>query len=484
MTSEPGYDVVVVGGGMAGCAAAVSAAALRRGSGCRTLLVEQFGFLGGWATAALVNPFMTHCASDGTPLVAGLFDELRSRLADAGGLLGGSFESECLKFVLQEMALEAGAELRLHSFFTRAEFADDGSIRVELASKSGTRHSEQREESPRPEILRCAQNDNGTQTATQEIACRRLIDCSGDGDAAVSLGASFEMGDENGVPQAVTLMFDMGGVDLVAAMTYVRDHPDQMRFPQLPPDANPNELAQGVVCVAGYYDLIAKARAAGEYHAPGDLIFYIGRPARGEVVFNTTHVGRVDGTSSEDLTRAEIEGRRQMMSIVAFVRKYVPGFENTYLLRSAAHVGVRETRRITGDYVFSAEDVVKARKFADCICRLAYPVDVHSGKGEGYTKDDEEDTSEPVRGVPPPGDWYEIPYRCLLPRGIENVLVAGRCVSSTQAGHGAIRIMPACAAMGQAAGTAAALSLRANVSPRELEAAALIEELRRQGALV
>ncbi|MGC8861361.1 MAG: FAD-dependent oxidoreductase [Armatimonadota bacterium] len=445
------YEVVVIGGGMAGCTAAVSAARY----GCGTLLVEQFGFLGGWSTAALVNPFMTHQASDGTPLVAGIFDELRSHLAEAGGLLGSSFDSECMKFVLQEMALDAGVQLRLHTFFESASFAEDGRIVVTLRSKSGK----------------------------QELVCRRLVDCSGDADAAVSLGANFEMGDQEGLPQAMTLMFDMGGVDLVKAMTYVRDHPDQMRFPKLPPDAEPERLAQGLVSVAGYYDLVARARAAGEYAAPGDLIFYIARPRKGEVVFNTTHIGGVVGTNAEDLTRAEIEGRRQMMSIVAFVRKYVPGFEDSYLLRSAAHVGVRETRRVVGDYVFSADDVVEGHKFADCICRLAYPVDIHSGKGHGYTRKEEEETRG-TPGAPAPGDWYEIPYRCLLPKGIENVLVGGRCVSSTQAGHGAIRIMPACAAMGQAAGTAAALSLRAGVSPRKLDTALLTAELRKQGALV
>jgi len=449
MISEP--EVAVIGGGMAGCAAAVSAAR----HGCSTLLIERFGFLGGWATAALVNPFMTHCTSDGRPLVAGIFDELRSQLANAGGLLGSSFDSECMKFVLQEMTLQAGVRLRLHTFVEGASFADDGRIIVGLRSKSGR----------------------------QQVACRRLIDCSGDADAAVSLGADFEMGDEDGLPQAVTLMFDMGGVDLVRVMSYVKDHPDQMRFPKLPPDADPDQLAKGLVSVAGYYDLVAQARAAGEYAAPGDLIFFINRPRPGEVVFNTTHVGGVDGTNAEDLTRAEIEGRRQMMSIVAFVRKYVPGFENSYLLRSAAHVGVRETRRVVGDYVFSADDVIEGRKFADAVCRLAYPVDVHSGRGHGYTRKEEQEAQRRP-GTCPPGDWYEIPYRCLLPRKIENVLVAGRCVSSTQAGHGAIRIMAACAAMGQAAGTAAALSVRAGVTPRELDPAVLMEDLRKQGALV
>jgi hypothetical protein len=255
-----------------------------------------------------------------------------------------------------------------------------------------------------------------------------------------------------------------------------------MLFPKLPPTADPAQLANGIISVAGYYDLVKTAREKGEYSAPGDMIFYIGRPRKGEVVFNTTHVGHVDGANAEDLTRAEIESRRQMVSIVAFVNAYVPGFEDAYLLRSAAHVGVRETRRIIGDYVFSAADVIEARKFDDAICRLAYPVDVHSGKGDGYTKDEGGSSGGPNNA--PPGDWYEIPYRCLLPAGLDNVLIAGRCVSSTQAGHGAIRIMPSCIAMGQAAGTAAALSLDEGVKVRDVSISALLDNLRAQGALL
>lgn len=442
-------EVIVIGGGTAGCAAALSVA---RG-GHRTLLIEQFAFPGGWATAALVNPFMTHRTSDGKPLIGGIYDELRDKLSRAGDLLGSSFDTEAMKFALQEMMLEAGVRLRFHTTFESARYRE-GKIVIRTLSKSGV----------------------------EEFECDRLIDCSGDGDAAVSLGARFETGDEDGLPQAVTLMFDMGGVDLEKVLTYVRDHPDQMRFPKLPPSANPAELASGVVSVAGYYEIVAKARGNGEYDAPGDLIFFIGRPRRGEVVFNTTHVGGVHGTDAEDLTRAEIEGRRQMMSVVGFVRKYVPGFENAYLLRSPEHVGVRETRRVVGDYVFSAEDVVEARKFDDGICRLAYPVDIHSGKGSGYTRSEEVSDGRPNNA--PPGDWYEIPYRCLLPVGLDNVLVAGRCVSSTQAGHGAIRIMPACFAMGQAAGTAAALSLDEGVAARDVSVPALLSALREQGALV
>ena len=448
MSIKPTYDTIVVGGGMAGCAAAASCARL----GHSTLLIEHFGYLGGWATAALVNPFMPHRTSDGKQLVGGFFDEILSKLIDLNGLLANSFDTEILKYALQEILLESGSEIRLHTLFDSAFRVEDNSIVVQVKSKSGT----------------------------EQFRCKRLIDCSGDGDAAVSLGAGFEMGNEDGLTQAATLMFDMGGVDLIKAMMFVRDNPDQMRFPKFAPDVDIEQIVHGIISVAGYYDLVETARQNGKYEAPGDLIFYIGRPRMGEVTFNTTHIGNVNGVKAEDLTRAEIEGRRQMMSIVSFARKYVPGFENAYLLRSAEHVGIRETRRITGEYVFSALDVVEARKFDDAICRLAYPVDVHSGKGDGYTKDEEYSGPQ----APPPGDWYEIPFRSLLPIGIDNILVAGRCVSSTQAGHGAIRIMPACAAMGQAAGVAAAISLDTDTSPKDIDINILRNELKKQGALV
>ena len=154
-----------------------------------------------------------------------------------------------MKFALQEMALESGAALRLHTCFDGAR-RDDGLFIADLRSKSGI----------------------------ESFRCRRLIDCSGDGDAAVNLGADFEMGDANGLPQAVTLMFDVGGVDVPEAMKYVRDHPDQMLFPKFPPDADPDELADGIISVAGYYDIVARARARGRLRRAGRHDF-LHRPA-------------------------------------------------------------------------------------------------------------------------------------------------------------------------------------------------------------
>lgn len=446
---NPYYDVLVAGGGVAGIAAAVSAAR----QGAKTALIERYGFLGGMATAALVNPFMSNKTSTGETLIAGFYDELRGRLAEMNGIIANSFDAESLKYVAQEMLLEAGVTLLLHSWVTDVEMNGDSVSALVVQSKEGER----------------------------KVNAKVFIDSTGDGDVAAPAGAPFEKGRaEDGAMQAMTLKFDVGGVDLKAALQWVKDNPDQVRFPKLDPDANLDEMLAGVVSIAGYYDLVREAREAGELTISGDLVFFISRPRAGEVVVNTTHIGMVDGTKSDDLTRAEIEGRRQMMSLMKFFRDRVPGFENCYLARSGVQVGVRETRRITGEYVFTAEDVEAGRKFPDAIARLAYWVDIHSPKGEGYTRSEETRR----RIAPPPGDWYEIPYRCLLPLNIKNLLVAGRCVSGAHEGQAAIRVMPSCMAMGQAAGAAAAMAAARGISPKELPIDDLLSTLRVSGALV
>lgn len=320
-----------------------------------------------------------------------------------------------------------------------------------------------------------------TKVGREEIAARVFVDTTGDGDLAAYAGAPFQKGrPEDGATQAMTLKFDIAGVDLHAALEWVKANPDQLRFPKLDQTADIDQMLKGVISIAGYYDLVKQAKEAGELMVPGDLVFFISRPRCGEVVVNTTHIGMVDGTRSEDLTKAEIEGRRQMWSLMKFFRSHVPGFEKCYLARSGVQIGVRETRRITGEYVFAADDVEQARKFPDAIAGLAYWIDIHSPKGEGYTRGEE--TTRHIG--PPPGDWYEIPYRCLLPLGVSNLLIAGKCVSSTHEGHGAIRVMPSCSAMGQAAGTAAAMAAMEGVSPKELDVKRLLGVLREAGAIV
>lgn len=444
------YDVIVAGGGLAGVAAAVSAARL----GAKTLLIERYGFLGGLGTAGLVNPFMSFCTSDGKPLVGGFFAEICDRMRQMGGMLDRAYDPEAMKFVAQELVLESGCHLLMHAWVTGARMSGTDIVGVEVLTKSGTK----------------------------ELDGKIIIDATGDADASAMAGAPFEFGDPaNGLAQAMTLMFTVGGVDVRKSLVYAKDHPGEMRFPKPPSEEAVERMMQGAVGIAGFFSLVEQARSKGEFPLPQDLVFCISLPTPGQVVVNTTHIGGVDGTTSEDLTKAEIEGRRQTMALMTFFRKYIPGFEGAYLLQTAAQVGVRETRRVMGEYIFSADDVADGRKFADVVMRSAYPVDVHAPDDKGYKKVED----QPLRpGAPPPRDWYEVPYRSLVPLEVDNLLVAGRCISATHEGQGAVRIMPNCMALGQAAGTAAGLCIKHAVNPRALDTSVLRRNLLEQGAII
>jgi len=443
-------DVIVAGGGVAGIAAAVSCAKL----GVETLLVERYGFLGGLGTAGLVNPFMSSFTSDGKPLVGGFYADICARMREMGGMLDRAYDPEAMKFSAQEMLLESGSRLLLHSWVTGARMSGREIVGVEALTKAGTR----------------------------ELDARIVVDATGDADLAAMAGARYEIGNpETGATQAMTLMFTIGGVDVRKSLQYAKENPDEMRFPKPASDEAVEQMMRGAVGIAGFFAKVEAAREKGEFPLPQDLVFYITLPIPGQVVVNTTHVCGCDGTSSEDLTKAEIEGRRQAMALMKFFRKYIPGFEDAYLLQTATQIGVRETRRVIGEYVFNADDVRDGRKFPDAVMRSAYPVDVHSGTSTGYKKKDER---EERPGYPPPGDWYEVPYRCLIPLEIENLLIAGRCLSATHEGQGAVRIMPNCMALGQAAGVAAALCVKHGVCPRKLDGALLRKHLLDQGAIL
>jgi hypothetical protein len=189
------------------------------------------------------------------------------------------------------------------------------------------------------------------------------------------------------------------------------------------------------------------------------------------VAINSTRVTGAIGTSVFDLTRAEWQSRRQMKAIVGFLRRYVPGFEAAYAVQSGVGIGVRETRRITGEYHLTADDVLAARQFDDVIARGAYPVDIHNPEGRGT-----------VLERLPPGEAYHIPLRCLLPRGVDRLLVAGRCISGTHEAHSSYRVMPISMATGHAAGVCAALAAAAGRSPRAIPIREVQAELLRQGA--
>jgi hypothetical protein len=245
----------------------------------------------------------------------------------------------------------------------------------------------------------------------------------------------------------------MVDVEREAFAEYVKQHPGQWRG------------------VHGLWDLIERASAAGELNLPREDVLFFGTPHEHEVSVNSTRVTGVLGTNVWDLTYAEWASRRQMQQIAAFLKRYVPGFARAYVAQSGVGIGVRETRRIQGEYQLTADDVLSARKFRDVIARGSYPIDIHNPHGKGT-----------ILQRLPPGEAYDIPLRCLLPQGIDHLLVAGRCLSGTHEAHSSYRVMPISMATGQAAGVCAALAARVSRSPRDIAASAVQQELERQGA--
>ena len=221
----------------------------------------------------------------------------------------------------------------------------------------------------------------------------------------------------------------------------------------------------------GLWALVRRATEAGELQLPREDMLFFATPHPTEVSVNSTRVTRVLGADVWDLSYAEWCSRRQMRQIAAFLRRYVPGFEDAYVVQSGVQVGVRETRRVLGEYQLSADDVLNARKFDDAIARGAYPVDIHNPKGSGTL----------LKRLPP-GEAYDIPLRCLLPKNTERLLVAGRCISGTHEAHSSYRVMPIVMATGQAAGVCAALAARKALSVRSVPVKLVQEELLRQGA--
>jgi hypothetical protein len=444
-------DVLVIGGGPAGIGAAIGAAK----SGAKTLLVERYGFLGGNATASLVGPFMTSLSADGkVQLVRGVFDELVRRMEAVGGAIHPTkvpaavsrsaymkhghigvtpFDPEAMKLASAELCIEHGVELMLHTMFIEPIME-----RTEDSNTVGGA---------------VVHNKSGFQA----IRAAMTVDCSADADVAARAGVPFKQGrDSDGLVQPMTMFFRVGGVVREEVDQYFRDHPDEIE----------ERMA--------FRSCIQAAQANGDYTIPRERLSLYESPQEGVWRINVSRILRTDGTKVEDLTRAEVEGRRQVVEIFNFLRKYVPGFGNCHLVDTAAQVGVRETRRIDGEYTLTFEDLASGRDFDDTIALCAYPLDIHDPTGAGGGISNRGETA----------NAYQIPYRCLVPLGVENLLVAGRCVSATHEALGAIRVMPPSFAMGEAAGTACALALKEGVTPRRVPVPWLRQTLVDHGAFV
>jgi hypothetical protein len=408
------WDVVVVGGGPGGVPAAVAAAR----NGMKVLLIERYGFLGGMATTALVHPYMTYKAGDQI-IIKGLFEEFLNKLQEGNAILDdrAHFDAEPMKWILDHFVLDAGVDLLLHASAIGVLKNGDQIKAVRVFYKEGV----------------------------EDISADVFIDSTGDGDIAAWAGAQIEIGRESdGGCQPMTTSFRMANVK-------VKDMPEHEEICRL-------------------YD---EAKAKGEINNPREDVLYFISVHPDVIHFNTTRIIGKSALDSWQMTDAEIEGRRQVDEMVRFLKKYIRGFENAYLMKMGAQIGVRESRRVIGMYILTAEDVLEARHFDDGIACASYNIDIHNPAGTGTE----------LKSLKP-GTYYQIPYRCLVPNNVDNLIIASRCISADHAAHSSLRVQPIVWAIGQAGGTAAALCVKNKIRPEEVDKQELRNLLAEQGAFI
>ena len=434
-------DVLVVGGGPSGIIAAMAAT----GDGLKVALVESRSFVGGNLTIGL--PVLGFLSQKGKPIIAGQPQQFIDRLRARGAASEHRpcplhvsitlIEPEIVKSVALEMLLERGVDVMLYSQFAGVVMDGNRLRGIITESKAGR----------------------------EAVLAKIIIDCTGDGDVAFRAGVPCEKGGEHGGMQPPTLMFCLAGVDTEKLRFSLSNDPANYRADFIPADYF-GQNHQFIV--VGLRQLIQKARQAG-LSIPTERTILITGLRTGEVWVNMTRVKVTDGTDPRSLTAGESEARRQIENIQQYLISYVPGFEKAYFSKTAPFLGIRETRRIVGQYVLNRDDILSCRRFDDAIAVASYPIDLHR-------PNDNDCTLEWC------GDCYDIPYRSLLPQLVENLLVAGRCISTTHEAMAAIRVMSTCMAMGEAAGRAAKIAVREGVSPSKVNVRRLREELVVRGA--
>jgi hypothetical protein len=408
-------DVLVIGGGPAGVGAALAAAR----SGAKVLLLERYNLLGGMWTAGLVNPFFE--ADRNGWLIAELIGRLKEAGAWTRWLFAYTFDPERMKVELETMMLEAGVEVLYGVLGVDAIVQEGQVLGAVVESKAGR----------------------------EACLARVTIDCTGDGDIAARAGAPFELGrPSDGLVQPMTLMFELEGLSPDFVLERATD----------------------------LYDAMVRAteEAGLDYELPVGRVGYapwvITLPDPRRAAVQLTHVYRLNPLCPVDLTRGIIDGRRQALA-AAEVLKHVPGLEGARLGQTAGQIGIRESRRICGEYTLTLEDLVTGRRFEDAIAACGFGVDIHEpAPGSGVP------SGHGARMQP-----YEIPYRCLLPQELTGLLVAGRCLSGTHEAHASYRVTGTCMATGQAAGLAAALAVSEGMLPHELAGARVRAGLQERG---
>lgn len=450
-------QTAVLGGGVAGCAAALAAAR----KGVKVTLIEGTGVLGGQAGFGLVTPYSAMTANNTNKPFGGIVTEIYddvSRYSEKyctnnpdEGEHWSVASPHIIKYMLLKKLTDAGVSVRFHSNFVEAHTNGDKIEYITVLEKDGF----------------C------------DIYADIFIDASGDGDLFASAGADYVLGSEadvfsslvendldkrhfsdsqykryekDGVMQPVSIFFTMGGVDYEKASSF-----------------NNKSLHFGDLGITR--EMFEKWEFAGTYgfEITDDKIptpqgrILVTRGTKSDVaVINMSRVVGIDGTDADSLNEGEIKAQLQLIAIVDFLQRFVPGFEKSYLIQSGSSLGIRETRRLKGKYVLTGNDAIRCTEFEDAIARGSYIIDIHDPNGKGA-----------AIGGDIKKDFYEIPYGCLVSEKFSNMLVCGRCISADHVAHASTRIQGTCVMTGQAAGTAAFTALKDNADVREIDGRAL-----------
>lgn len=427
LTLDSSWNVIVVGGGPAGCTAAAAAAR----EGAKTLLIEATGALGGMGTSGLVQAWCPFTDKESI-IYGGLAERiLKACIAGMPHVAENHYDwtpidHELLKRLYDDMVTKHGAEVLFNSFLAAVDSKSNGAVDALIVS-----------------------NKAGLSAYKADI----YVDCTGDADMAAWAGAEFQKGSESGELQAATHCFVLANVDEYGYRYGVRLH-----------GGNPDSPI-GAILEEGKYPEITDKHINDKPVGPG------------AVGFNAGHIWDVDNTQPETVSAALMQGRKIAHAFQQALAEHHPAFANAWLASTGSLMGIRETRRIVGDYVLTADDYDARRSFHDEICRNSYYLDVHCRPDDPHRKKKEKSGRMGL------GESHGIPYRCLTPRDLSNVLVAGRSISTDRAINGSTRVMPVCLAMGEAAGIAAAMAANGDVpDARSVDTALLRERLRSYGA--
>lgn len=433
-------DILVVGGGPAGIMAAQAAAA----DGLKVMLIENRSYLGGNLTIGL--PILGFLGRKGNEIIKGLPSDFVHRLQARGQATGHRacplhvsltmIGGEASKKLATEIMEESHVDVLMYTLCTDVIMEDHTVKGVIIESKAGR----------------------------EAILAKTVIDCTGDGDVAARAGAQIEKGNDEGRMQPPTIMFSMRGIDIKKLRESVADHPEEYDV-----DIIPNEFfrTDANFTFVGMRRKIHEARQTGMNINVERTIIMTGI-APDEMWINMSRVNGTDALDPKDNTEATFEAHRQNEEVVRYLKAYVPGFENAWVDKVAPFLGTRESRRVVGKYMLTRDDVLQGHRFPDAICAASYPIDLHHPVGGDCTLEWCD-------------DCYDIPYRCLIPKGVDGLLLAGRCISTTHEAMASTRVMSICMATGEAAGKAAQLAVKAGVAPAQVNVSALQDALRQEG---